>query len=159
MKTLWQEGTSFSQTKQVNIWLAKYLWLPKVEHYSTDLDKTVHYSQHSKQQEHLHVCAAFPVPKAPVPKDDSMAWSATEEPSAPSSSPFIARSKQTCPLPPENKQFLGSGYGHLDLLSCHVTGHRTDSGPEGGWTLQLAFSGRVGRDPFGPPVVCLSQHM
>lgn len=80
---------------------------------SMDLGKTVHYSQHSKQQEHLHGCAGSSVANAPCPKG-MMQWilavdcGAREEPSAQGSEPVIASSKQTGSLLPGSKQSHGS---------------------------------------------------
>lgn len=90
---------------------------------SMDLDKTVLYSQYSKQQEHLHGCAGSAVPKPPVPKPSVskslcpkgvMQWintgdyGATEETRTHGSAPFIVSSKQTGLLPPGSKQAQGS---------------------------------------------------
>lgn len=124
MKTLWQEGTSLSQTKQVSILACQ---IPMVAKSRTLLHGSGQDSSLLTAQQTAGASAwlcCFLSPKAPCP--NAMAWSATEEPRAQSSSPFIASSKQTGPLPPENKQFLGSGCGHLDLtqLPCDYAQNR-----------------------------------
>lgn len=132
------------------------------KHYSMDLDKAVHYSQLSKQQGHLHGCAGSCVPKSSCPEGvirwtQAVDWSATGQPRAQGSSPLQGAVSKPVPFGQRASNPRGVRLHCPDFLSCHVTTHRNDAGPEDGWTLQVAFPGRTCRGPPGPPVVCLSQ--
>lgn len=114
MKILWQERT-LSHTLSKQSTCQSSIVAKSRKQNMMESNKTVHYPQHRKQQKHPHSCASFLVLECLCPKgvlqwtQITATWivgcSATGEPRARGSAPFIAGNKQASPLPPGSNQF------------------------------------------------------